>query len=156
MYMTPIIASQAIQQLSEEVKHHLLSTGNSPETHVHKVIPSDNSDNPLWSNHESNIVKSGFSSGEAETASIPSELKLYLQQGISPRNSDPLKFWQQSESCMPGLSYIARKNLTLHGSSVPSERLVSTLNDIVSNERCRLTDQHITERVFMNRIHEKY
>ncbi|GBM96217.1 hypothetical protein AVEN_184310-1 [Araneus ventricosus] len=29
------------------------------------------------------------------------------------------------------------------GNSVESERLVSTFNDVVSDERCRLTDQHI-------------
>ncbi|GBM99510.1 hypothetical protein AVEN_1072-1 [Araneus ventricosus] len=42
------------------------------------------------------------------------------------------------------------------GSSVASERLVSTLNDVVSDERCQLTDQHIAGRVFMSRLDDKY
>ncbi|GBN42641.1 Retrovirus-related Pol polyprotein from transposon TNT 1-94 [Araneus ventricosus] len=41
-------------------------------------------------------------------------------------------------------------------SSLASERLVSTLNDVVSNERCRLTDQHNDERVFRSRLDDKY
>ncbi|GBO00130.1 hypothetical protein AVEN_260985-1 [Araneus ventricosus] len=42
------------------------------------------------------------------------------------------------------------------GSSLASERLVSTLNDVVSDERCRFTDQHIAERVFMSSLDDKY
>ncbi|GBM27930.1 hypothetical protein AVEN_215904-1, partial [Araneus ventricosus] len=42
------------------------------------------------------------------------------------------------------------------GSSVASERLVSALNDVGSDERCRLTDQLIAERVFMSRLDDKY
>ncbi|GBN77916.1 Phosphoserine aminotransferase [Araneus ventricosus] len=37
----------------------------------------------------------------------------------------------------------AEKYLSLVGNSVASEILVSTMNDVVSDERCRLTDQHI-------------
>ncbi|GBM18849.1 hypothetical protein AVEN_203122-1 [Araneus ventricosus] len=49
-----------------------------------------------------------------------------------------------------------RRMSGLVGSSVASERLVSTLNDGVSDERCRLTDQHIAEKVLMSRLDNKY
>ncbi|GBM70655.1 hypothetical protein AVEN_206873-1 [Araneus ventricosus] len=42
------------------------------------------------------------------------------------------------------------------GISVGFERLVSTFNDVISNEKCRLTYQHIAERVFMSRLDDKY
>ncbi|CAL1277205.1 unnamed protein product, partial [Larinioides sclopetarius] len=37
-------------------------------------------------------------------------------------------------------------------SSLASERLVSTLNNAVSSERCHLTDQHIPENIVMDRL----
>ncbi|GBM09921.1 hypothetical protein AVEN_86807-1 [Araneus ventricosus] len=40
---------------------------------------------------------------------------------------------------------INQKYLSLVGSSVASERLVSALNDVDSDERCRLMDQLIAE-----------
>lgn len=56
---------------------------------------------------------------------------------------------------MPSLSFVVQKYLLLDGCSVASGRLVSSLND-VSNERSRLMDQQIIERVFMNRLDDKY
>ncbi|GBN88286.1 hypothetical protein AVEN_74438-1 [Araneus ventricosus] len=41
------------------------------------------------------------------------------------------------------------------GSSASSERLVSALNDVVSDERCRLTGQHIAESLY-EQIDDKY
>ncbi|KAG8172930.1 hypothetical protein JTE90_022837 [Oedothorax gibbosus] len=92
----------------------------------------------------------------SEQGYFSEEFKLYLSRPLLPRKSNPFTFWAQSENAMPGLSAVAFKYLTVIGSSVASERLVSTLNDVLSDKRCRLTDQHITERVFMNRLEEQY
>ncbi|GBL81128.1 hypothetical protein AVEN_83186-1 [Araneus ventricosus] len=50
---------------------------------------------------------------------------------------------------------LPQKYLSLVGSSVASERLVPALNDVGSDERCRLMDQLIAERVFMSRLDDK-
>lgn len=98
-----------------------------------------------------------FDFGSSSDISFPSKLKLYLQQPVMTRNASPLEFWGQSKTCMPALASIACKYLTIVGSSVSSERLVSTVNAaVVSDERSRLTDEHITERVFLTRVHKKY
>ncbi|GBO22641.1 hypothetical protein AVEN_195330-1, partial [Araneus ventricosus] len=49
-----------------------------------------------------------------------------------------------------------QKYLSLVGGSEASERLVSKLNDVGSDEGCRLTDQLIAERVFMSIFDDKY
>lgn len=154
LYMNPLIASQAITNFSQEVKHYLAEIGKlSPLPQREEGEEARTTANPLWSSHDQAVAKSG----QVELESLfPNELRLYLQQPLLPRWSDPFVFWEQSKTCMPGLSFIAQKYLCLVGSSVASERLVSSLNDVVSDERSRLTDQHITERVFMNRLDDKY
>nr|XP_022910900.1 zinc finger BED domain-containing protein 4-like [Onthophagus taurus] len=149
-YMNPLIATKAITNFSQEVRQYLSEIGKlSPLPQIDEAT----TENLLWSRHDQ--VVASTCPVELES-SFPHELWLYLQQPLVPRCSDPFVFWEQSKTCMPGLSFIAQKYLCLVGSSVASERLVSTLNDIVSDERTRLTDQHIVERVFLNRLENKY
>ncbi|GBN98630.1 hypothetical protein AVEN_33935-1 [Araneus ventricosus] len=67
---------------------------------------------------------------------FPNTLRHFdLQQHLLSRWSDPFGFWKQSKTCMPGLSFIVPKYLSLVGSSVASERSVPSSSDIVSDER---------------------
>lgn len=151
IYINPIIASKALTNLTQEVNNYLEEIGKvSPLVQTDQVRTAPN---PLWSSHDLEVTKRALVEPESLFAN---EIEVYIQQPLLPRSSDPFVFWEQSERCMPGLSPVAQKYLSLVGSSVASERLVSSLNDIVSDERSRLTDQHITERVFMNRLDNKY
>ncbi|XP_030762679.1 zinc finger BED domain-containing protein 4-like [Sitophilus oryzae] len=155
LYMKPVVASQAVMQIKEEIKKEQKELGNcSPPT------PSSSprrQEDPmsLWSMHDKSLEKSGMASTEVESY-FPSELKLYLQQPVLHRMQDPIQFWHQSKTLMTALSSIAMKYLTVVGSSVASERLVSTLNSIVKDDRSRLTDRHVTERVFMYRCSKSF
>ncbi|CAH1114887.1 unnamed protein product [Psylliodes chrysocephalus] len=115
------------------------------------TVQQDDGDGSLWSIHDKSLEKSRMLSSEAEST-FPSELKLYLQQSTMSRVQDPVQFWHQSKTLMAALSSVALKYLAVVGSSVTSEKLVSALNAIVTDDRSRLTDAHITERVFMNRV----
>ena len=151
MYINPLIASKAVTNFAQEVKPYLAEIGGlSPSPQQEEI---ETATSPLWSSHDLTVSKRAPTEFES---SFPNELKLYLQQPLLPRAFDPFDFWEQSKTCMPGLSFIAQKYLSLIGSSVASERLVSSLNDVVSDERSRLTDRHITERVFLNRLGNKY
>ncbi|GBM64531.1 Rootletin [Araneus ventricosus] len=79
-----------------------------------------------------------------------------MQQRTIEFLEDERQKMQQLNSQLSSQFESVQKYLSLVGSSVVSERLVSTLNDVVSDERCRLTDQHIAERVFMTRLDDKY
>lgn len=152
LYMSPVIASQAAFQIGKEVKKCLRELGKiSPPA---KVVGENISEtNSIWSTHDAKLANTVSSSSFLDSnpdSLFPSELKLYLQQPVVPRNESPLQFWGQSKTALPALASIARKYLTVVGSSVSSERLVSTVNAVVSDERSRLTNEHITERVFLS------
>ncbi|XP_070134442.1 E3 SUMO-protein ligase ZBED1-like [Drosophila bipectinata] len=85
-----------------------------------------------------------------------SELKLYLSLPQTSWESNPLTFWNAHKVAMPGLYQLARKYLITPGSSVPSERLASAIKCVVCDSRSRMTDNHITQRVFLKSINAKY
>lgn len=152
-YMTATDASNTVAKLSEEIGVRNISPplcDNDNEMRVVNTMTMPSSS--LWSAHDEDVANSSV---EIES-SFPKELKLYLEQPVLLRNTDPFNYWQQAKTCMSTLALVAEKYLCIVGSSVASERLVSSLNDIVSDERSRLTDKHIIERVFMNRLDNKY
>ncbi|GBL82896.1 hypothetical protein AVEN_106410-1 [Araneus ventricosus] len=67
------------------------------------------------------------------------------------------KTYTNKNLCLQTSSVFCRqKYLSLVGSSVAFERLVSALNNVGSEERCRLTDQLIAEIIVMSRLDDKY
>ncbi|GBN61438.1 hypothetical protein AVEN_20163-1 [Araneus ventricosus] len=75
--------------------------------------------------------------------SFPNELRIYLLFGS-----------RQQQQKKPLFAIDSDKIFILFGNSVPSEKLVTSLNDIVSDEKCQLADQHIASRDFMNRLYD--
>nr|XP_015922601.2 E3 SUMO-protein ligase ZBED1-like [Parasteatoda tepidariorum] len=57
-------------------------------------------------------------------------------------NDDPLKWWKMNEHNFPTLKLLARKYLTVQGSSVPSERVFSTGGNVVRKNRASLSPKH--------------
>lgn len=84
------------------------------------------------------------------------ELTRYLEQPLEQRSCNPIGFWEERRSCMSTLSKVALKYLCLVGSSLPSEKLTDILNVQVSNEDNDMIEQRIVERVFLNRLQDKY
>ena len=78
---------------------------------------------------------------------VKSQIKK-TDQHLMSRNSDPFQFWKNSSTLLPALSSAALKHLVAVESSVSPERLVSTMNDIICDNRSCLTDQHSKERTF--------
>jgi len=50
------------------------------------------------------------------------------------------------------LAKVALSCLITPGSSVSSERLASAIKCVVCDSRSRMTDQHVTERVFLKSL----
>ncbi|CAH0562783.1 unnamed protein product [Brassicogethes aeneus] len=134
IYMKPVVASQAAMQISEEIKKVQKEMGNYSSPSSASTSRQDDSNESLWSIHDKSLEKPGMSFLEVES-SFPSELKLYLHQPVLPRTQNPIQFWHQSKTLMTALSSVAIKYLTVVGSSVASERLVSTLNSVVKDDR---------------------
>jgi len=65
-----------------------------------------------------------------------------------PLSVNPIKYWQSCKTFSPVLTEIALKYCTMMGSSVASERIVSAINNVVTDKRSRLTSCHIDEAIF--------
>ena len=70
---------------------------------------------------------------------MPAKLKQYLDQPNISRSSNALKFWIDSRHFTPVLSEIAVKYLISSATSVASERIASTINLLVPNNRSSQT-----------------
>lgn len=78
---------------------------------------------------------------------MPDELRLYFKSALLSDN--PIKYWHKYKAASPALTEVALKYLTIMGSSVASERVVSTINNVVTDKKSRLTSRHIKEAVFL-------
>lgn len=152
LYLSSSTATQTVASCANDVKLHLRSLRRS--SRISDENTSTSKDNPLWWKHDKNMSKGSFNSHvEADTSIVSEdEVKLYLGQELLPRNADPIKFWLQSRGCMPSLSYVALRSLTAIGSLVPPEVFVPSLETLMSFRNCRLTDDQLVERMFLNRM----
>lgn len=152
MYISsPIEAASAVKTIATEVKQaqselvHDLPTNTSSAQGEAKSI---------WSLHDETIQR--LSASFSSCASLAEEeVKLYLQLPNTQLKSNTWENWVKSRHFLPALSLVALKYLTIIGSSVSSERLISSLNDIISNERSTLTDAQISQRVFLANMSEE-
>ncbi|XP_050740822.1 uncharacterized protein LOC122818858 isoform X1 [Drosophila biarmipes] len=80
------------------------------------------------------------------------ELKLYFSLPKAAWESNPLEIWKSHKATMPGLYMLAMKYLITPESSVPSERMASAIKCVVCDSRSRMTDAHITQRVFLKSL----
>ncbi|XP_024888593.1 zinc finger BED domain-containing protein 4-like [Temnothorax curvispinosus] len=90
----------------------------------------------LWSFHEHLVSKNN-------TNEDLSELRQYLSQPVIERKSNPLQYWKSVKHTFPMLYEQAIKYVSVLGTSVPSERIFSQAGDIKTDERSRLTGEHL-------------
>ena len=81
------------------------------------------------------------------------ELQRYL--GIKIAEGDQvlsvLEWWKKHECFFPRISKIAKKYLSIPGSSVSSERVFSLCGQIVNKKRCRLSPKNVDLLVSLNK-----
>ena len=87
--------------------------------------------------------QSTVSSLAAET-----ELSLNLTEPCTPRSADPVEWWKHNAIRPPNLAAIAMSFLGAPPSSVPSERLFSSAEDLHGDHRCRLLPENAERLVF--------
>ena len=87
--------------------------------------------------------QSTVSSIAAET-----ELSLNLTEPCTPRSADPVEWWKHNAIRPPNLAAIAMSFLGAPPSSVPSERLFSSAEDLHGDHRCRLLPENAERLVF--------
>lgn len=121
---------------SNEDKHENVQQNNLTE--------KDN----FWVFHE-NLVQSKSTSKNFDFT-MTDELKYYLNQPLMQINENPLKYWQANTHSE--LKEIALKYLSIIATSVPSERLFSRAGNIVTENRNRVTGDHLQQLLFLNSL----
>ncbi len=80
------------------------------------------------------------------------ELDNYLKFAqIDEKIEDPLEWWLSKQTEYPYLFRIVPKYLCLVATSVPSERVFSKAEEIVSKKRSQLSWEHVDGQIFLNK-----
>ena len=88
------------------------------------------------------------------TANPFSELECYLdpiRTPIADYNVDPFEWWAIRKVQFPNVAKLARKYLSIPGSSVPSERLFSDAGNQITAKRTRLDSKLAGKMMFLKR-----
>ena len=80
------------------------------------------------------------------------EMQQYMKNQNLKRKEDPIAWWKEHSSSYPLLQNIAKKYLSIPGTSVPAERLFSTAGKVVSARRNRLKPENVNTFLFLNKL----
>ena len=80
---------------------------------------------------------------------IDKEIFTFIDFPGAESDTDPLAWWKCEQGRFPNLACIARKYLCICGTSVPSERVFSTVGYVASRSCGRLLPQNISQLLFL-------
>ncbi|KAK7176491.1 hypothetical protein R3I93_000658 [Phoxinus phoxinus] len=92
---------------------------------------------------------SGGASGLDIGAVLEQEMLIYESETPLPTDSNPLSWWKTSQSRYPHLAELARRYLSIPGTSVRAERVFSTAGIIVNKKRSALDSENVDRLVFL-------
>lgn len=85
------------------------------------------------------------------TSSADIQVQNYLSQQTTPKKSDPLQYWKKHATECPSLAALATKYLCAPCSSVDSERLFSSVSNVLDEKRNRLSADRVEMLVFIKK-----
>ena len=88
------------------------------------------------------------------TAQLSSEFDTWTAAKNIDKNMDILQWWKAHESDFPTLAILAKRYLAIPASSAPSERVFSTLKNIVSAKRVNMSGKTLCQLLFI-RHHQR-
>ena len=97
--------------------------------------PSTSKKYNLWESFDSTVKESQSSQGAVDATL---QGRHYVEETILPRHDDPLRWWKDQEKHYTLLSVLAKKYLSIPGTSVPSECLFSKAGELVSSKRSQI------------------
>jgi hypothetical protein len=107
------------------------------------------------SNENQSTVMGNFwkKKNEKNITPIKNEIQHYLNLPELPalEEYDPFAWWATNKAQYPTLHKIAIKYLSIPATSVPSERLFSDANNLVTSQRARLDSSIINRIMFLKR-----
>lgn len=148
-FIDKVACSQAINKITRFINSRVTDT-NLKYQSQQKI--SDNNDNAnFWSYHE-NLVNSNISKQivNQDPDQMPDDFRYYLNQPPIRMDNSAIKYWSIARDSL--LKDIAIKYQSLIATSVPSERLFSKAGKIMTEERNRLTSDHLNQLLFLQSL----
>lgn len=87
----------------------------------------------------------------ADTSTAVTLLKQYINLPYLNLNDNPIPFWKHHKTVLDPLSEVALKYACIPATSVPSERIFSKAEQIVSQRRNRRSPKNVDILVFLNK-----
>ena len=106
----------------------------------------------IWSCFDDMLVCADSSCNTTVVTNKPngtSELSQYMSEPLLSCTDDTLVWWQMNRSCFPLLAKVTRAYLGVPPTSVPSERLLSTAGDIISDHHARILPDNAEKLIFL-------
>ncbi|KPU75502.1 uncharacterized protein Dana_GF26419 [Drosophila ananassae] len=152
LYLPPLIASEVVRdivsEISQKISEDSLTESANPFNDEHTLCESEG----FQEAHQRSIAL------RQTTREVPQnqELSLFLSLPFASWESDPITFWTSQKETFPVLAELAIGYLITPGSSVASERLASAIKCVVADTRSRMTDTHVTQRVFLKSLKKEF
>ncbi|XP_071580650.1 E3 SUMO-protein ligase ZBED1-like [Temnothorax nylanderi] len=105
----------------------------------------------FWAFHDSLVTDNQSRRiANRDNDAMPDDLRYYLNQAPINLEENPLKYWSMHPHS--ALQDIAMKYLSIIATFVPSERLFSKAGNIMTDNRSRLTGNHLQHLLFLNSL----
>ena len=127
----------------QEADQRTLETCPAAQNELQKV-------DSVWDFHDMLDENQGATSGTDSGSSWNVELEQYLQLKRLSRKDNIFNYWKSVGETFPLLSKVASKQLSVLGTSIPSERLFSKAGLIKRDNRNRLTGRHLNMLLFLS------
>ena len=139
------------------IKNELRKSGQQIRLKSSENLPSTSKDTnncqSIWKFHDSLYEKQ--QNKEFNDDHIFSEVTHYLKELPVKRTENPFRYWNTNQQIYPFLYKIALKYLSIPATSVSTERLVSEAGDVKTDDRNKLTAEHLNELMFLSSISEE-
>lgn len=151
------IKSSAISELTQSIEKNQTSditqkNRGSPAVPscIRRTTPSCKENKKLEDFFEG-MIESRDNSSESDPIQIAtSEIEQYIIEPPVPLTSaNPLIWWQTRFTRYKYLSILAKKILCIPATNVPSERVFSTVGNLITEKRSRLKPENVSRLIFL-------
>lgn len=103
----------------------------------------------VWADFEERVtsLRPGIQNPQTEAML---EVKGFLAEPLLPRTADPIDWWRIRAPVYKTLCTVMKSRLCIVATSVPSERVFSKTEQIITNRRSSLSPSKVRELVFLN------
>ncbi|KAL7408123.1 hypothetical protein ABVT39_018652 [Epinephelus coioides] len=141
-----------IQEVAKKTEERRATTSKEPEAaEPVSKSPRHEGSSSLTSAFEEILQERQSQARSVSTTSAEVQVQNYLSEQTTPQRSDPLEYWKEHATQFPSLAAVATKYLCAPCSSVDSERLFSTVANVLDEKRNRLSADRVEMLIFIKK-----